>query len=50
MVAPATRVKVDGRESPATEKLAAGDSRLGKWPGMVTPAERVKAIRRIEDL
>src|SRR5262249_49656028 len=47
MVAPAMRVEGLGREEPVNGDLAAGDSRLGKWPGMVTPAMRVKAIRQI---
>ncbi len=40
MVAPAMRVEdISGASGRVTEKLAAGDSRLGKWPGMVTPAK-----------
>ena len=39
MVAPAMRVEDLGREEPVNGDLAAGDSRLGKWPGMVTPAK-----------
>src|SRR5262249_1008915 len=47
MVAPAMRVEDLGREEPVNGDLAAGDSRSRKWPGMVTPAMRVKAIRQI---